>query len=902
MAIRDFTASVRMIFKDEFSAQADSARASLNGLTSGLNEMSSGSSALQTASQLSLVAGHAERMSQSINQAMAAPSNAASELESALAAASTVVTPELAIDGDFEKTMDYLRGKALNWAAGITEGSQKAEASAAKYAQTTYNMLSAGLEAEAAANATEQALLLAKATMGDSSDAASLLAIAYNTMGDKSKDSRQELQRLSDVVAKTQAAFQIADLTQLNNGLKYGIPAAQKYKVAWAEMSTVIGQLNTSGLTDSMAGTSFSSMMSQMIKGQQKLGFKIAYNEDGSMSVINTLNNIRDKFGEVDSWNERTISAFNTVFGERGSRALTLLLTSLDSLESNYEAVAASEGQTEMMASRMSDTYADTIAVMNNAREAMLTRIGTATNRTQAMFAKVKTSFYNMASSILDTKFGGVFASLIANGGIAASKLLALGSSGLNVVTQLVTIAALGSQAGGVMKVLASAGSLLVAPLKLLGTAFLGLAKGIWAALAPALPFIAIAAAIAVAAYLIIKNWEPIKKFFTNLWEGIKEKASAFWGKIKTFASNAKEKVVAAWDKTKGFFSNLWENIKGKAASAWAGVKSFASNARDKVASAWGATKTFFSNLWGSIKEKAASTWDNVKSFASNAKEKVTSAWEGAKGFFSGLWDNIKGKAVSAWANLSARAPGFTSAIETVWGGLKGFYGGLWEGIKGTATNFWNILTGQSELSLSAFTEPWNKLGEFFTGIWDGVKGVFSTAWDWVKKPFEKIGEWLGIKKDDPLEVTASAVASSDALTSAVAGQMQAASEYIPHSDAKRGPMSRLTAAGAAIPKTMAKGLRGGIRSLTESEDSFSLVEPAVKSSGSSSEGSSRVATFLQSIDDKLSEILSRMLKRGASAGIRIENINLPDVNDIHAVIRFVDDLRAQLENAEVVA
>ncbi|MBP5161544.1 MAG: phage tail tape measure protein, partial [Spirochaetales bacterium] len=330
MAIRDFTASVRMIFKDEFSAQADSARASLGNLTSGLNEMASGSSALQTASQLSLVAGHAERMSQSISQAMEAPSDAASKLESALAAASTVVTPELAIDGDFDKTMDYLRSKALDWASGTTEGSQLAEASADKYAKTTYNMLSAGLKAEAAVNATEQALLLAKATMGDSADAASLLAVAYNTMGDKSKDSRSEMQRLSDVVAKTQAAFQIADLTQLNNGLKYGIPAAQKYKVAWAEMSTVIGQLNTSGLTDSMAGTSFSSMMSQMIKGQQKLGFKIEYNEDGSMSVIGTLNNIRDKFGEVDSWNERTISAFNTVFGERGSRALTLLLTGLD--------------------------------------------------------------------------------------------------------------------------------------------------------------------------------------------------------------------------------------------------------------------------------------------------------------------------------------------------------------------------------------------------------------------------------------------------------------------------------------------------------------------------------------------------------------------------------------------
>lgn len=86
--------------------------------------------------------------------------------------------------------------------------------------------------------------------------------------------------------------------------------------------------------------------------------------------------------------------------------------------------------------------------------------------------------------------------------------------------------------------------------------------------------------AIAVAAYLIYKNWTPIKAFFINLWNGIKTAFNAGVSFIKgifqsidqTFADNPilnflmpfigiPRMIIANWEPIKAFFSGLWTHI-----------------------------------------------------------------------------------------------------------------------------------------------------------------------------------------------------------------------------------------------------------------------------------------------------------------------------------------------------
>ena len=86
--------------------------------------------------------------------------------------------------------------------------------------------------------------------------------------------------------------------------------------------------------------------------------------------------------------------------------------------------------------------------------------------------------------------------------------------------------------------------------------------------------------AIAVAAYLIYKNWTPIKAFFINLWNGIKTAFNAGVSFIKgifqsidqTFADNPilnflmpfigiPRMIIANWEPIKAFFGGLWTHI-----------------------------------------------------------------------------------------------------------------------------------------------------------------------------------------------------------------------------------------------------------------------------------------------------------------------------------------------------
>lgn len=557
MSARDFIARVKVAFdSSEFRAGLSDAQKAYDkafrGMSSAVGDFQShGALAMQTATQLSLIAASTAQYRERIQAALSAPSEMAADLESALAAASTVVTPELAIDGDYARTMEALRAQALAWGDGTAEGASVATASAAEYASTTYSMLSAGLQAEAAMNATSQAMILAKGTMGDTRDAADLLAMAYNTMGDKAKDSGEVLQGMADIVAKTQAAFQIANLNQLSEGLKYAIPTAQRFKIEWAEINTIIGQLNTSGLTGSQAGTSFASMMAQMLKASQSLGFDIAYDENGGMSVIGTLRNIQKEFGNISELAPDVQMAFDAAFGQEGSRALTLLSTALDGLSANYEAVADSEGQAELMASRMSDTYAEKQAEMNNARAAMHARLGASSNKIRGVFADIRTSLYNTASAFLDTDIGGLVGSIASGAMMAADGLLGIGGSALNVAAQLATFVAMAQQAGGVMGLLRSGGQMVVSLFSGLGGIITGLGSTIlgvvskivpavvaagkaigtamYSALGPVGVVIAIIAAVASAAYLVYKNWDAIKEFFVGLWDSIKNIfASAF--------------------------------------------------------------------------------------------------------------------------------------------------------------------------------------------------------------------------------------------------------------------------------------------------------------------------------------------------------------------------------------
>ncbi|WP_211471731.1 phage tail tape measure protein [Collimonas humicola] len=90
-------------------------------------------------------------------------------------------------------------------------------------------------------------------------------------------------------------------------------------------------------------------------------------------------------------------------------------------------------------------------------------------------------------------------------------------------------------------------------------------------------PIVLLITLIAVLAYLIYKNWEPLKVFFSDLWDGITERFSRVWETIKTFAGGLWADVKTAFDGGIGGVSALimnWSPL-GLFYKAFAGVMSW---------------------------------------------------------------------------------------------------------------------------------------------------------------------------------------------------------------------------------------------------------------------------------------------------------------------------------------
>lgn len=70
--------------------------------------------------------------------------------------------------------------------------------------------------------------------------------------------------------------------------------------------------------------------------------------------------------------------------------------------------------------------------------------------------------------------------------------------------------------------------------------------------------------AIALGAYLIIKNWDKIKWFFSTLWKSVTAMFSKAWEWVKNMFLNYTPHglIIKHWDKIKAFFVNLWNYVK----------------------------------------------------------------------------------------------------------------------------------------------------------------------------------------------------------------------------------------------------------------------------------------------------------------------------------------------------
>lgn len=286
-------------------------------------------------------------------------------------------------------------------------------------------------------------------------------------------------------------------------------------------------------------------------------------------------------------------AALTQLFGKEVVGSIAPLLTNLDQLQANLKLVGDQTkyaGSMEKEYQARAATTANSLIIFRNQVNALGITVGS------VLLPAVNSLLMTVGPWVgqvteLAQKYPTVTKAVIATAGALVTMKVATFALGfaftylkggmLNIVGLFYRTAA-GATLVGTTTTTAAAGP------TLLGRAFLFLGRGIlWAGRMLLLNPIGLAVtAIAGAAYLIYKNWEPLKKWFTDLWADITKIFDESIGKIvgmidgikqkwTDFKSTVSDGVGNAWQSTKDFFSNPFggDDNNGKPAAAAPGMK-----------------------------------------------------------------------------------------------------------------------------------------------------------------------------------------------------------------------------------------------------------------------------------------------------------------------------------------
>ena len=383
--------------------------------------------------------------------------------------------------------------------------------------------------------------LAADLDLGETADISSDIMSAF---GLEAKD----MGRIGDVLVSAFTSSNMS-LTQLGETMQYVGPVARAAGMSLEETAAMAGLLGNVGIKGSKAGTALRSMVGNLAapakrgrKMLKKLGIQALDSAGNLRPMTQLLGEVAEKTKDLGTGDQ--LAAFKDLVGKEAMAGFAELINQSGSqgiLDYLLE-ISDNAGKAKEVAEQMSDNLAGDWAKFGSVVEALSITFTKSLNpvlrETVQWFTDIGASLNNwMEQNPKITKvigvFGGALASvmfvgggaMIAMGGLAAAIALTNWSAGVLGASRLGT--AFGFAARGVLWL---GRAMLLNPIGLFVTAVLG------------------------AGYLIYEYWEPIKTFFSELWNDPKKKWTEFtdWagGLLGSLANN----WLTDWD---GFKSNF---------------------------------------------------------------------------------------------------------------------------------------------------------------------------------------------------------------------------------------------------------------------------------------------------------------------------------------------------------
>ncbi len=342
-----------------------------------------------------------------------------------------------------------------------------------------YALSSAGMDAAMSRAGSEIVSKVAKVTGGAAEGVGEVVATVFNNLGAGLEgEASERLERIGELLTKTQFKFQIRDFGQLGESMKMATPALSQFNVALDQGLTLVGALNSAGMQGSMAGTALSATFRQLSKASKEFGFEIARDATGGLDFIRTMENLSEAIGGFDELDQDTIDQLQQAFGDEGMRGVVLLGKQLGGLRDAQRDVAeSSRGLIDKSYQGFLASTSGQMALLgNNVRILGLTFASTLLPSVNAVLKPLAATAGWVGAMIERFPWAG--------------RLIGGAAAGLGIfVGALVAVTA---------------------------------ATWLWNAALLANPIGLTVAAIGGAAAMIITFWDPIAGFFMGLWKTIK--------------------------------------------------------------------------------------------------------------------------------------------------------------------------------------------------------------------------------------------------------------------------------------------------------------------------------------------------------------------------------------------
>ena len=576
--------------------------------------------------------------------------------------------------------------------------------SASEAAEGLNYMAMAGWKTEDMLDGLEGVMNLAAASGENLSTTSDIVTDALTAFGLKASDSGH----FADVLAAASSNAN-TNVSMMGETFKYAAPVAGALGFSVEDTAEAIGLMANAGIKGSQAGTSLRTIMTNLAGDVKICGANIGEvtiattNADGSMRDLSEiLADCRVAFSGL-SESEKAAAAETLVGKNAMSGFLALMNAGEEDINKLSGAIDNCDGSAKKMADTMNDNLQGQLTILKSALEELAISFGELLLPAVTSIVKALQGVVNFLNGLPEPIKKVIV-------------VIALVAAALGPV--LIIIGKVVSAIGTIMTLAPK----IAAAINTAKTAFAAF-NAVLAANPIMLVIMAITALVAAFIYLWNTN-EKFRQFWIDLWDSIKEIASAAAKAIGDFLKAAWEGIknvaTAVWNAIKSFFSTIWNGIKSVFTTVVGAIGSF-------LTSAWNGMKSVTTTIWNAIKTMFSTVWNGIKSVVTTVVGAISS-------FLSTAWNTIKN-------TISTVLNGIKSVVSTIWNGIKSTVSTVMGGVTSAVSSGWNtakgttstIVSGIASTAKSGFTTMVNGIKSACSGIYSAVSSGFSSAVSYIK-------------------------------------------------------------------------------------------------------------------------------------------------------------------------